>query len=86
MKSNIAFHRRLAENWNFQAGNFDTGFLAANPDLMDDWVPAERQTAAIAATVLAHRRRQLALLKVGGVGDSPSQWKIDGRRKAIHLK
>jgi acetyl-CoA carboxylase biotin carboxylase subunit len=86
VKSNIAFHRRLVENWNFQAGNFDTGFLAANPNLMDDWIPAQRETAAIAATVLAHRRRQLALLKVGGVGDSPSQWKIDGRRKAIHLK
>ncbi len=86
VKSNIAFHRRLVENWNFQAGNFDTGFLAANPNLMDDWVPREKEAAAIAATILAHRRRQLALLKVGGVGDSPSQWKIDGRRRSIHLK
>lgn len=86
VKTNIAFHRRLVENWNFQAGNFDTGFLAANPNLMDDWIPQNSEAAAIAATVLAHRRRQLALLKVGGVGDSPSQWKIDGRRRSVHLR
>jgi len=86
VKSNIAFHRRLLENWNFQAANFDTGFLATNPNLMDDWAPQHKRAAAIAATVLAHRRRQQALLKVGGVGDSPSQWKIDGRRRAIHLR
>ncbi|MBA3533860.1 MAG: acetyl-CoA carboxylase biotin carboxylase subunit [Ardenticatenales bacterium] len=85
VKSNIPFHRRLVENWNFQAANFDTGFLAANPDLMDDWIPQQKRAAAIAATVLAHRRRQQALVMVGGVGDSPSQWKIDGRRRAIHL-
>lgn len=85
VKSNIAFHRRLVENWNFQAANFDTGFLAANPTLMDDWVSRNKREAAIAATLLAHRRRQQALLKVGGVGDSPSQWKIDGRRRAVHL-
>ena len=85
VKSNIAFHRRLLENWNFQAANFDTGFLAANPNLMEDWVPQHKRAAAIAATVLAHRKRQQALLKVGGVGDSPSQWKIDGRRRAVHL-
>ncbi|MCB9126799.1 MAG: acetyl-CoA carboxylase biotin carboxylase subunit [Ardenticatenales bacterium] len=83
IKSNIPFHQRLVENWNFQAGNFDTGFLAANPDLMDDWVPSKRRTAAIAATILAHRRRQQALVMVGGVGDSPSQWKIEGRRRAV---
>ncbi len=84
VKSNIPFHRRLVENWNFQAGNFDTGFLAANPDLMDAWVPSQKRAAAVAATILAHRRRQQALVMVGGVGDSPSQWKIDGRRRSIH--
>jgi acetyl-CoA carboxylase biotin carboxylase subunit len=85
IKSNIAFHRRLLENWNFQAANYDTGFLAANPNLMDDWVQQHKRAAAIVATILAHQRRQKALLKVGGVGDSPSQWKIDGRRRAVHL-
>ncbi len=85
IKSNIPFHRRLVENWNFQAGNFDTGFLANNPDLMDDWIPSQKQVAAVAATLLAHRRRQQALVMVGGVGDSPSQWKIDGRKRAVHL-
>jgi acetyl-CoA carboxylase, biotin carboxylase subunit len=84
VKTNIPFHRRLVENWNFQAGNFDTGFLAANADLMQDWIPQQGRAAAIAATLLAHRRRQEALVMVGGVGDSPSQWKIDGRRRAIH--
>ncbi len=84
IRTNIAFHRRLAENWKFQAGIFDTSFLADNPDLMDDWIPQQRRAAAIAATILAHRRRQQALVMVGGVGDSPSQWKIEGRRRATH--
>ncbi|HEX8681562.1 MAG TPA: acetyl-CoA carboxylase biotin carboxylase subunit, partial [Ardenticatenaceae bacterium] len=84
IRTNIAFHRRLAENWKFQAGTFDTSFLADNPDLMDDWIPQQRRAAAIAATILAHRRRQQALVMVGGVGDSPSQWKIEGRRRATH--
>jgi acetyl/propionyl-CoA carboxylase alpha subunit len=84
VKTNLPFHRRLLENWNFQAGNFDTSFLAANPDLMEDWIPSQQRAAAVAATLLAHRYRQQALVMVGGVGDSPSQWKIDGRRRAIH--
>ncbi|MGH2545085.1 MAG: acetyl-CoA carboxylase biotin carboxylase subunit, partial [Ardenticatenaceae bacterium] len=85
IRTNLPFLRRLVENWNFQAGNYDTGFLAANPDLMDDWVPSQQRAAAVAATILAHRRRQQALVMVGGVGESPSQWKIDGRRRAVHL-
>ncbi len=84
VKTNIDFHRRLVENWHFQAGLFDTGWLAANADLMDDWLPQQKRAAAIVATLLAHRRRQQALVMVGGVGDSPSQWKIDGRRRSIH--
>ncbi len=86
IKTNIPFHRRLLESWNFQAGNYDTSFLAENPELMEDWLPSQKRAAAIAATILAHRRRQQALVMVGGVGESPSQWKIDGRQRAIHLR
>lgn len=81
--TNIPFHRRLLDNTNFIGGVYDTSFLESNPDLLRSTGQKNARAAAIAATLLMHQRRQKAMIFVSGTGESPSMWKIAGRREAL---
>jgi acetyl-CoA carboxylase biotin carboxylase subunit len=78
VKNNIPFHINLMNSVSFIAGQFDTRFVEerfsmntyeANP------TPAELETAAIVATLVAHRRRQLASQVVAPPKRDTSNWK-----------
>ncbi|HBY98240.1 MAG: acetyl-CoA carboxylase biotin carboxylase subunit [Ardenticatenaceae bacterium] len=81
IRTNIPFHRRLLDNTNFIGGVYGTDFLAANPDLMTGFQSRNQAAAAIAATILFHRRRQQALVHT--TGDQPSLWKAVARREVL---
>ncbi|HYN89886.1 MAG TPA: acetyl-CoA carboxylase biotin carboxylase subunit, partial [Ardenticatenaceae bacterium] len=83
VKTNIPFHRHLLDNTNFLAGVYDTGFLASNPDLMANLQSRDQAAAAIAATILFHRRRQQALVHTSPTAQQPSPWRTAARREAL---
>lgn len=78
VKHNIPFHLNLMNSVSFIAGQFDTRFVEdrfsmttyeQQPTLM------ELETAAIAATLYAHRQRQLAAQVVAPATRDTSNWK-----------
>lgn len=80
LKTTIPFHIRMMNHARFQAGQLDTSFLA-NHFSMDEKPPAENVlAAAVAATLVAHRKsKEAILLHQGG----PSPWRLYGRREAL---
>jgi acetyl-CoA carboxylase biotin carboxylase subunit len=87
VKHNIPFHQNMLESVSFQAGKFDTKFVEERFSMSiyeDDPTESELETAAIAATLFAHRRRQLA----GQVAKRPardtSNWKWLSRWERIN--
>lgn len=85
IKTTIPFHQRLLDNTNFMAGVYDTTFLQQNPDLIHDLQDRHAQAAAIAAAILAHQRRQKALVQLapGTSGGGMNPWKLYGRREVL---
>jgi len=85
IKTTIPFHQRLLDNTNFIGGVFDTAFLEQNPNLIHDLQERHVRAAAIAAAILAHRRRQKALVQLGpgGEGAGMNPWKLHGRRETL---
>ena len=82
IKTNIPFHMRVLENTNFIAGHFDTSFLDENMDLISERREAFIEPAVAAAVLLAHQRRQKAI--VIPPANSPGErngWKLAGRRE-----
>jgi acetyl-CoA carboxylase biotin carboxylase subunit len=87
VKHNIPFHQNLLSSFSFIAGKIDTKFVEerfsmntyeTNPD------DSELETAAIAATLYAHRQRQLAGQVVGRNERDTSNWKWLSRWERIH--
>jgi acetyl/propionyl-CoA carboxylase alpha subunit len=76
----LPLHIQLMNSTRFQAGQFDTSFLEQNFDFNQRPDPDHVRIAAVAATLVAHRRNQQAILLHQG---DPSPWRLYGRREAL---
>ena len=78
LKHNIPFHINLLNSFSFIANKIDTNFVEErfNMNIYEE-APTEREveTAAIAATLFAHRKRQLAAQVVSPPARDTSNWK-----------
>jgi acetyl/propionyl-CoA carboxylase alpha subunit len=82
VKHNIPFHMNLFNSVSFHAGRFDTKFVEEKFSMTTYEQPptdAEVETAAIAATLFAHRNKQLAGQVVGRNERDTSNWKYVSR-------
>ena len=87
LKHNIPFHQNLMNSFSFLAGNFDTRFVEERFSMTTYEQPpsdTELETAAIAATLFAHRQRQLAGQVVTRGARDTSNWKWVGRWERMH--
>lgn len=78
VKHNIPFHLNLLNSFSFIAGQFDTAFVEERFSMDIYETPpteAEIETAAIAATLVAHRNRRLASQVVIPAKRDTSNWK-----------
>jgi acetyl-CoA carboxylase, biotin carboxylase subunit len=78
VKNNIPFHINLMNSVSFQAGHFDTRWVEERFSMeLYETKPTEQEleTAAIAATLHAHRQRQLASQVVAPAKRDASNWK-----------
>ncbi len=64
VRTNIPFHQQLIESTRFQAGQFDTRFVEDRFAMQEESVE-HAPIAAIAATMLAHRRAKTAAEQIG---------------------
>jgi acetyl-CoA carboxylase biotin carboxylase subunit len=85
VKTTIPFHQRILDSTNFLGGVYDTSFLERlTLEEKDNLEHAE--AAAIVATLLAHQRRQAALVVTPSqMGNLSGQnaWRYQGRREAL---
>ena len=82
LKHNIPFHLNLLNSFSFIAGRIDTNFVEERFNMKtyeEDPTETEVETAAIAATLVAHRNRQLAAQVVAPPKRDTSNWKWVGR-------
>ncbi|PJF41107.1 MAG: acetyl-CoA carboxylase biotin carboxylase subunit [Chloroflexi bacterium] len=82
IKHNIPFHQNLMSSFSFLAGNFDTSFVEERFSMTtyeDEPSETDLETAAIVATLVAHRKRQLASQVVVKGERDTSNWKWVGR-------
>jgi acetyl-CoA carboxylase biotin carboxylase subunit len=87
VKHNIPFHLNLLSSFSFIAGKFDTHFVEERFSMTTyEQTPgdAELETVAIAATLYAHRKRQLAGQVVARNERDTSNWKWLSRWERIH--
>lgn len=87
VKHNIPFHQNLMNSFSFIAGMFDTKFVEERFSMTTyEEAPndEELETAAIAATLFAHRQRQLASQVVTRGERDTSNWKWVGRWERMH--
>jgi len=78
VKHNVPFHVNLMNSVSFIAGQFDTRFVEERFSMTtyeQSPSPVDLETAAIAATLYAHRRRQLAAQVVAPAKRDTSNWK-----------
>ena len=78
LKHNIPFHLNLLNSFSFIAGKIDTNFVEERFNMKtyeDAPTEGELETAAIAATLFAHRKRQLAAQVVAPPKRDTSNWK-----------
>ena len=81
VKTTIPFHIRMMNHTRFQAGQLDTNFLENHFNIQDNLPnPTHLQAAAVAATLVAHRRSKEAILLHQS---EPSPWRLYGRREAL---
>jgi acetyl-CoA carboxylase biotin carboxylase subunit len=87
IKHNIPFHQNLLESFSFLAGMIDTKFVEERFSMTTyeaEPTADEIETAAIAATLVAHRKRQLASQIVQPGKRDTSNWKWVGRWERMH--
>lgn len=87
LKHNIPFHINLLNSFSFIAGQIDTNFVEQRFNMNtyeQDPTQTELETAAIAATLYAHRKRQLASQVVAPAKRDASNWKWMGRFERMH--
>jgi acetyl-CoA carboxylase biotin carboxylase subunit len=78
VKNNIPFHINLMNSVSFIAGQFDTRFIEERFSMNTyeaEPTQTELETAAIAATLYAHRQRQLANQVISAPARDTSNWK-----------
>ncbi len=78
LKHNIPFHINLLNSFSFIAGQVDTNFVETRFSMEtyeNKPTEADLETAAIAATLFAHRKRQLASQVVAPAKRDASNWK-----------
>lgn len=76
----LPLHIQLMNSTRVQAGQFNTTFLERNFEFNRTPNPDHMRIAAVAATIVAHRRNQQAILLHQG---GPSPWRLYGRREAL---
>ncbi|NIT57086.1 MAG: acetyl-CoA carboxylase biotin carboxylase subunit, partial [Aliifodinibius sp.] len=80
VKTTIPFHIKMMNHARFQAGQLDINFLENHFTMEEKSSSVYMKAAAIAATLIAHRRsKEAILLNQGG----PSPWRLYGRREAL---
>lgn len=87
LKHNVPFHQNLLNSFSFIAGKIDTKFVEERFSMTTyETAPqdAEIEAAAIAATLYAHRQRQLAGQVVTRNERDTSNWKWLSRWERIH--
>ncbi|MGQ9887136.1 MAG: acetyl-CoA carboxylase biotin carboxylase subunit [Aggregatilineales bacterium] len=87
VQHNVPFHINLLNSFSFIAGKVDTMFIEQRFSMNTyESEPAESdyETAALAATLFAHRRRQLASQVVAPGKRDTSNWKWVGRYERMH--
>ncbi|MBZ0297335.1 MAG: acetyl-CoA carboxylase biotin carboxylase subunit, partial [Anaerolineae bacterium] len=87
VQHNIPFHLNLLDSFSFIAGKYDTNFVEQRFSMEvyeNDPTDADIEAAAIAATLYAHRRRQLAAQVVVHDKRDTSNWKWMGRYERMH--
>ncbi|MBE2182424.1 MAG: acetyl-CoA carboxylase biotin carboxylase subunit [Anaerolineae bacterium] len=87
VKHNVPFHQNLLNSFTFIAGRLDTKFVEERFSMTtyeNDPDEGELETAAIAATLYAHRQRQLAGQVVGRNERDTSNWKWLSRWERVH--
>ena len=86
VKTLIPFHQRILDSHRFLAGHFDTKFIEQrfNLEEAEEGLTAYPEIAAIMATLLAHRRGQLANQVVQRGKRDTSNWKWVGRYERMH--
>ena len=83
VKTTIPFHQKLLDSHRFMAGQFNTSFLD-DDFIVDDREQADSETAAVFATLAAHRSQQLAARVVHRGERDTSNWKWVGRWERMH--
>jgi acetyl-CoA carboxylase biotin carboxylase subunit len=87
LKHNIPFHLNLLNSFSYIAGKIDTKFVEERFSMTTyEEAPSESEleTAAIAATLYAHRQRQLAGQVVNRNERDTSNWKWLSRWERVH--
>jgi acetyl/propionyl-CoA carboxylase alpha subunit len=87
LKHNIPFHINLLNSFSFIAGRIDTNFVEQRFSMRtyeSEPTQAELETAAIAATLYAHRKRQLASQVIAPAKRDVSNWKWVGRWERLN--
>jgi acetyl-CoA carboxylase biotin carboxylase subunit len=87
LKHNIPFHINLMNSFSFIAGQIDTNFVEQRFSMEtyeDAPTSVDQETAAIVATLFAHRKRQLAAQVIAPGKRDTSNWKWVGRYERMH--
>ena len=87
LKHNIPFHINLTNSVSFIAGKIDTNFVEQRFSMTsyeNDPTAREQETAAIVATLVAHRKEQLAAQVIAPPKRDSSNWKWMGRYERMH--
>ncbi len=87
VQHNIPFHINLLNSFSFIAGKIDTNFVEQRFSMEtyeNDPTEADLEAAAIAATLYAHRKRQLAGQVVSAGERDSSNWKWMSRYERMH--
>ncbi|HLB64990.1 MAG TPA: acetyl-CoA carboxylase biotin carboxylase subunit [Anaerolineales bacterium] len=86
VKTNIPFHQRIMDSHRFIAGQYDTRFVEErfSIDLAEEGIETYPETAAILATLVAHRFGQQAAQIIRPGERDTSNWKWVGRWERMH--
>ncbi len=80
VRTTIPLHIQLINSDNFKEADFDTTFLETRFNFNRVHKPEHQWMAAVAATMVAHKRSQRAIILED---DEPSPWRLYGRREAL---
>ncbi len=83
VKTTIPFHQKLLDSHRFMAGQFNTSFLDVDFRVEERERP-DAETAAVFATLAAHRSQQQAARVVQRGERDTSNWKWVGRWERMH--